>query len=342
MNDFYRSLNRALVRDNWLVDDRCNRIGSPFEWVDGENMGDSYTKQMGPYDVLQAVAMYYEEYPTLDSVKTDDHDMVWQDIANVLRSLVDRVASYPGVIEKYTHNINLTALTRVQDYCFIRKHALDMPSAPQHLDIGPGLGSHAIYSLRQLNSHYTGLEATSFFYGVQRQVFRFLSSDQIKYFDPIIAESLEVNKNEIIDALRNNDKYRIKHLPSWFAESLEDETKDLVTATFVLNEVTPAGISWLLTHATRALKVGGIMHIRDSYKNKPNRHALKYDDVLLEMGFELIHHEEVENRVDMYGIPRIYRKTKHAPTTFEEFFNRYFGRNAVTIHGGDLMQNLTE
>ena len=115
-----------------------------------------------------------------------------------------------------------------------------------------------------------------------------------------------------------------------------------MTATFVLNEVTPAAIVWLLHTSMRTLKLGGHIYIRDSERLKPNRHSLNYEKVLREFGFVQTGRLDVNNRVDMFGIPRIYQKQKNYSLTFEELFDHYFGKYSVTSHGGEFMQNIPD
>ena len=109
---------------------------------------------------------------------------------------------------------------------------------------------------------------------------------------------------------------------------------DLVTATWVLNEVAPAGIAWLLANVTRVLKPGGHFYIRDSRRPKPGRHALDYDRALVDLGFAPTGALEARNRIDFHGLPRAYRKADAQTLDFEQAFERFFGRTAITVHTG--------
>ena len=40
----------------------------------------------------------------------------------------------------------------------------------------------------------------------------------------------------------------------------------------------------------------------------------------------------------MHGVPRLYRKTAHRTFAFEDLYDRFFGRFAVTAHGGRYEQ----
>jgi hypothetical protein len=340
MNDILNSLNRALNSQGWVFGELWSRIGSPFLWVDGEQQQSGTKFLEGPYGVLQGLAMYYEKYPTLDEVRTVDHEDVVTTIHDQLIKLLQSTGM-GDLIEEYQNNVNLTALTRAQDYSFIKKYASELPAQPAHLDLGPGLGTHAIYSLSCLKGGYTGLETSDFFYDVQRYLFRYLATNGFQYYDPIIDETLGKSQAQIKNRIQTaGNEGSLTHLPSWYFQDLPDNSQDLVTATFMLNETAPAGISWLLAHSNRSLKKGGYFYIRDSERLKPNRHQLNYDRVLQEIGFEEVKYLKVENRVDMFGVPRIYQKTKAVSLTFEEFFDRFFGRYAITVHSGEYMQNI--
>jgi hypothetical protein len=340
MNDIITSLHHALVKQGWAFGELWSRIGSPFVWVDGEQQQSGTKFLEGPYGVLQGLAMYYENYPTVDEVSTDDHEEVTANLRNELEKLLCSMSMH-GLVAEYKNNIDLTALTRAQDYSFIRRYASDLPNSPAHLDLGPGLGTHSLYSLHHMKGGYTGLEASDFFYDVQRFFFRYIASTGVEYYDPIIDETLGKNHADIESQIQKaGSKNTITHLPSWYFESLPDNSQDLVTATFMLNETDPSGISWLLSHANRALKEGGYFYIRDSERLKPNRHQLNYDNVLQEIGFKQVKHLGVTNRVDMFGVPRIYQKINATSLPFEEFFDRFFGRYAITVHTGEYMQNV--
>lgn len=340
MKDITDSLDRALRRQGWLFGDRWSRTGSPFVWVDGNQMLASTKFLQGPYGVLQGLAMYYEDYPTLDDVRTDDHADVAANLERRLESLLQSMAMQ-GHIEDFRDNITLTARTRAQDYSFIKRYAIDLPVAPAHLDLGPGLGTHALYSIDHLKGGYTGVETSDFFYEIQRNVFRSLASSNIIYYDPIIDETLEVPLTKIDARLASaGQSSTVTHVPCWYFESVPRASQDLVTATFMLNETAPAGISWLLAHSISCLKPGGYFYIRDSRRLKPNRHQLNYDNALQELGFAEVKRLDIRNRVDMFGLPRLYQKLDSLTLTFEEVFERYFGREAVTVHQGEYMQNV--
>ena len=97
----------------------------------------------------------------------------------------------------------------------------------------------------------------------------------------------------------------------------------------------------MLANSNRVLQKSGYIYIRDSGKLKPERHLIDYDNVLIEhLGFELIHWLNVENRVDMHAVPRIYKKVKNVELNFEELFDLLINREATLCHGLAFAQNI--
>lgn len=176
------------------------------------------------------------------------------------------------------------------------------------MDVGPGLGSHSFYSRPVLDSLFCGFEAYPQTYQVQRNIFRQLAKGACPYVDFISAENFGLPDSKL-ELFFKKMRTGILHVPSWKAALMPDNFFDLVTATWVLNELNMAGIVYLLSHCVRTLRVGGYFYIRDSGKRKPGRHDINYDALLLEFGFEEVKRLLVRNRVDFYGVPRMYRKT---------------------------------
>ena len=336
MIDILNSKKAAQVRDGWLFGARMNRMGDPFEWIDGNAL--SHLAQVkGTLALLQYLAMSGEIYPPHDDLVVDNYADVLALIENKLRDCVSHFVPFSkDWQEKFDVYIRSTASVKAQDYSFIKRYAPSL-SAPVHLDIGPGLGANAIYSLKALGSTYISLEASPYSYMVQRDFFRYLACE-FPYLDMVDAESFGISTQELTKVLNASSNLRIRHLPSWNFDQLDNSCVDLASATWVLNEVNPAGIVWLLTQTMRVIKRGGYFYIRDSGLRKPLRHGLDYDRILQENGFELVKRLDIQNRIDMHGIPRIYKKCADVPLFFEAAFDRWVGFYAVTSHGGAMMQ----
>jgi hypothetical protein len=145
------------------------------------------------------------------------------------------------------------------------------------------------------------------------------------YMDLIAAEGFGLSDSELTTVMRNQDK-GIVHIPSWKFPVVDDEYFDLVTTTWMLNEVGESGIPWLISGAARTLKVGGYFYIRDSAVRKARGHQIDYDALLVSIGFEEVARLQVENRKDYHGVPRIYVKTKDTVSpSYDELLKRIEG-----------------
>jgi len=333
-DDILESRKSAFLRDGWAYGELMNRIGNPFTWIDGEqieNIG-SFSSRVG---LLQYLAMSGEIYPTPKDIFVDDHDEMEKRIAEKLHETIKKLVPFQTNVD-LDYYVNGTANVKVQDYAAIQTWAEDLPKSPCHLDIGPGLGANAIYSTLGLNSKYISLEANPISYDVQRQFLRALTDSSEQFLDLVDCDTFGLSKEQIKTELNKVDQYRFKLLPSWNFDYLDDASVDLVSATWVLNEINQAGISWLLYQISRSLKVGGYFYIRDSHLQKPMRHELDYDTALREMGFEQVAILNVKNRIDMHGVPRIYKKVENFETSFLKIFDKFFGKFVVGSHGNGL------
>tara|TARA_R110000782_G_scaffold67650_6_gene136630 strand:+ start:5123 stop:6148 length:1026 start_codon:yes stop_codon:yes gene_type:complete len=334
--DIIQSRRAALQRDGWLYGERMNRIGDPFRWVDGDQI-----EHIGNFPAivtaLQYLTMSGEIYETPKAIRCADFDQAHDRIRAELISAIKWILPFDAARD-FSVYIDSTASVKAQDYGAIRTWAAELPEAPNHLDIGPGLGANALYSLYGLGGRYSALEAHPVSYETQRQFLKAVSGPERLRLDLVDCESLGLSQERMQEELAANEKYALRQIPSWQYGLVPSQSLDLVSATWVLNEVTPAGITWLLHHSTRALKVGGYFYIRDSGLRKPLRHQLDYDAALIEMGFTQVARLDIENRIDMHGIPRIFQKNRDQNIRFEDVFERFFGRFAVTSHGGAYNQ----
>lgn len=339
MNDIKDSLRRAMVEQEWIFGDRATRIGCPFDWTETESK-ESIIKLEGLLAVAFYFSMLYVKKETSPQILIDEHDAVKNLCYEKMDHLFKHFFPFLPVNDSWRNNIESQAMIRTQDYCFIKKYCSDLQRGVQHIDIGPGLGSSAIYSLNLLDSEFYAVEAHPMSYSVQRDVFRFLSPNQGEYLDLVECENFHIKDDDVKEMLKKGSGYRIKHAPSWKFPLIEDDSMDLLTATFVLNELNYAGILWILSNASRTLKRGGYFYIRDSTILKPGMHSIEYDKVLLSMGFEKIAQLEYNNRLDHYGIPRLYQKINDKRFSFEEMVDMCLGRFASVAGGGNRAYNL--
>ncbi len=338
MDDILRSLERAMVKQGWVFGDKATRIGSPFEWTENERKPNILRLRD-----LHALAFYYSMYYVLKdtpaSFRTIDHDAVLAHCRTALTRAFRHFLPFLPLDAVWKNHIESQARARTQDYCFLRTHWPDMPAGLVHLDFGAGLGSSAIYSLDLFKSRFLAVEAHPMSYSVQRQFFRHLARRPGSYLDVVACESFEMEHAAIRRQL-SRKSYRIRHVPSWHFGLLPDHSVDLVTATFVLNELNHAGILWVLSQAARVLKPGGHFYIRDSFILKPGTHNVEYDAVLQRIGFRCSAKFEIANRHEFFGIPRLYRKEAEGSPSFDEMVAMCLGRFASVASGGDLAYNL--
>lgn len=341
MKDIIDSRARAIIRDKWCFGERMNRIGDPFEWVDGRQMN-MLGQLEGTALVLQYLAMSGEIYETPEPIRPPDFEKDLATIRTALSSSFNAFVPFATAADiDFEDYIESTATVKAQDCGFIKTFLKDLPETPTQFDIGPGLGANALYSTLCLNSKYISGDANPHSLTAQRLFFRQVASAPGRFFDTIDAETLQISPQDIRANLHIPNKFDIAQVPTWNLDFLEPQSIDLVSATWVLNEVNPAGIAWLLYHSDRMLREGGYFYIRDSNKLKPLRHSLDYDKALQNLGYQLVEKLEIKNRIDMHGIPRAYRKI--APSTcssFEAFFDLHYNRFAVTTHGGEFDQNI--
>jgi len=306
MKDILASYDRAMLRDGWLFGDKGCRIGNPFAWTESERKG------ITDLEGLRALLFFYKMY----YVEPQDFIEIDRDVLlRVGKGMLDVIRQYLPFAD-VSNNISCQALARAQDYAVIKAHCGD--TFLSHVDVGPGLGASVLW---EYGENYTAVEASPMSYGVQRLFYR----GQREYEDTIVCE--DFGEKPLVSA-------EILHVPSWNFHLVRDDSADLVTATFVLNELNYAGILWILCNISRITTKGGYVYIRDSDILKPGMHDISNDKALIDMGFECTYRLKYTNRHDYFGIPRVYRKATEKVYTFETLVDKYLGKH-MTVSGGD-------
>jgi hypothetical protein len=339
MEDIKSSLNRAMIKQNWIFGDKVTRIGSPFEWTENEHKSNIVNLQ----DLLAVgfyFSMFYVKRQTPKEIMIDEYDEVKEHCESELNMAFKHFFPFLPLSSIWKNHIESQAMARTQDYCFIKNFCKDLPKPLSHIDIGPGLGSSATYSIKYFDSIFYALEAIAMSYSVQRNFFRFITPRPGAYLDVIECENYQLTEEDISKELNDKSDYRIKHVPSWQFSLIPQESMDLLTATFVLNELNYAGILWLLAQSSRVLRKNGYFYIRDSFILKPGMHSIEYDKVLTKIGFEKVAELEFENRHDFFGIPRLYRKNSDKSYSFDEMVEMCLGKYASVASGGNMAYNL--
>jgi hypothetical protein len=342
-NDIINSLNSSFVKNGWAFGELFNRIGNPFQWVDGDQLNGLGSNNPS-VNLMQYLTMSGEIYDLFNLIKYKKS----QEDKKILKKKLQQIVSnfFPkNFWDAYNVNnyIDSTISVKIEDYASLKYFGFKKISKPIHLDIGPGLGANALYSNYLLDSIYIPLEAHPTSYATQRDFFRALalnSNEKVSYTDIISLENLGLDNLQIKEQIKNQFKNKsIIHTPSWHYSLIDNKSLDLITATWVLNEVNVAGICWIIYNSCRTLKKNGMFYIRDSSKLKPNRHNVNYDKLLISLGFDLVGKLPVKNRVDIHGIPRAYKKKKEFHfRNFETFYNKVLKRSDSYSHGGNFQQ----
>ncbi len=337
MNDIMNSMERALVEQGWIFGDKATRIGSPFVWAENEHKSNILSLR-GLYAVGFYYSMWYVKKDTPEALIMDNHDEVNGYMISEITRSFKHFFPFLTFSDTWKNHVEAQALARAQDLFFIQKYCPGLPETPNHIDIGPGLGCAASSSTRFLNSRFYALEASPMSYEVQRHYFRFMSPYPGAYLDAVECENYQLPGPAIREEI-NSGNYRIKHLPSWRFPWIDDASADIMSATFVLNELNYAGILWVLANASRTIKEGGCFYIRDSEILKPGTHNINYDRVLEKIGFRKTAELRFADRHVYFGIPRMYQKISPEILSFDEIVELCLGKYASVASGSDLAYN---
>jgi len=106
-------------------------------------------------------------------------------------------------------------------------------------------------------------------------------------------------------------KNLINHLPSWRRDIVEDQSVDMISCVQVLRELSKGMLRYALEFFNRALKPGGALYIRD-HIGFHNVNQTDLDALLRSYGFVLEWQPHITDRVDVHGLPRIWRKSDPA------------------------------
>ena len=105
----------------------------------------------------------------------------------------------------------------------------------------------------------------------------------------------------------------IFHLPTWRLDLVPDESIDVVTAIFVLPEITDFALLDFIKHANRVVRKGGYIYLRDHLYHTGDAghkgaHRFDTEKLLAEAGFKETYRSDYVDNKDIYGTPRTYQK----------------------------------
>lgn len=228
---------------------------------------------------------------------TDDDTAVQgiaaRDVACLERLGVDHDAQVVAAFARYT----------AQDLWFTRCYPMPARFWPRVLlDLGPGNG-------RLANAFLHGDDAVDTVIAVEGIAGPYLT--QRAYYAGLglrVADYLDTDQPDTFDvaaAARNHD---VVHLPTWRLDLVADASVDLVCAVQVLKELPASTVRFVLQHLSRVVRPGGAVYVRDHLAGH-DLTGLPTDDLLTEHGFALEFAPQVRDRIDVHGLPRLFRRT---------------------------------
>ena len=164
------------------------------------------------------------------------------------------------------------------------------------LDFGAGYGRQANLWSTITDGIYMAMDAIPNSYCLQHLYFKQLGKPVYDYVE---------NPS---DFTFNNDKKGIYHIPTWRYDLIPDNSFDLVLCVQVLPELNSKLVKTMIKQFNRILKPGGMLYIRDNaYSWKPAG-KVNVDNFLQNNNFVLEFKPHVIDKVDILGVPRIWRK----------------------------------
>ena len=216
-----------------------------------------------------------------------------RDAACLDRLGVGRDGIDPAHLARYT----------AQDHWLLRSSAAaGLPRPSVVLDLGPGNG-------RLANPLMRGPEPVDVLVAVEGIAGPYLT--QRAYYAGLglrVADYLDVDAPDRFDVVAATVQHDVVHLPTWRLDLVPDASVDLVCAVQVLKELPAATVRFVLGHLQRVVRPGGALYVRDHVAGH-DLTGLPTDDLVREHGFVLDFAPDVRDRVDLHGVPRVFRRT---------------------------------
>ncbi|HEY1614805.1 MAG TPA: class I SAM-dependent methyltransferase [Rhizomicrobium sp.] len=188
-----------------------------------------------------------------------------------------------------------------QDFVFQRAYPLPEAMRPRVvLDFGAGFGRMANLAFGAGASDVQLLIAVDAIPGpylTQKVYYEGLGLEVAEYIDASPA----------FDFRRESARHQLIHIPTWRLDLIPDNSVDLVCCVQVLKELPGEVLIFALRHFSRILKARGAIYIRDHEQyHHPNQ--MPVNELLLSSGFALEFRPMLHDRVEIHGLPRIWRK----------------------------------
>lgn len=189
-----------------------------------------------------------------------------------------------------------------QDFLFQRAYPVpERHKVRRQLDFGGGHGRSAnlAFGADQSDVEFlTVVDAIPGPYLSQRTYFQALGLSMYDTID---------HTRESLDASKIAQDHQILHMPTWRMNELPDDFYDMVSVVQVLKELPRQVCLYAIEEFARVLKPGGALYVRD-HPQFHNPNHLPIDQLLQAAGFVLEFAPHIHDRVEVHGIPRIWRK----------------------------------
>lgn len=225
----------------------------------------------------------------------------------VVRPLIERSIQFDQRIGR-EHNLSLPldahgevlGRNNAQDYIMANAYPMPGPTrARRVLDFGAGYGRQANLWSQQEDDGlvFIGVDGIPQPYCMQH----FYYSNIDRPWHEYLVEQSE---------FRLDDRSRgIYHLPTWRLDLIPDNYLDRILAVQVLYELSSELAKYICAEFRRILKPTGALYIRDHTSAWMPVQNMDVDQHLAQSGFTKEFEAHVEDTVEFFGVPRIYRKT---------------------------------
>ena len=217
-----------------------------------------------------------------------------------------RVFTRLGLVDK-NHMIPRIARYNAQDHILIHAYPVPGRTAPRVLlDFGAGHGRLANLGFNapdpeQRFAKMIAVDAIASTYFTQLSYYRALGLRVWEYLDHQKANPTQA---DVAQAMQDND---VIHLPTWRFDLVPDGSVDMVSCIQVLKELPGALVPDMLRVFARVTTTCGAIYVRD-HPQFHNPNHMPVDLLLQANGFDREFAPHWRDRVEIHGLPRIWRK----------------------------------
>jgi len=280
--------DRAKHAPDWLVGWHYQQVRAGKYPADYPQ---DFTRYEGPADLVRWFN-WGRGAPVLNYLPLDRLKPLIEQAEARDRSVLERlgIGVEPPVLRAF-------ALLDAQDYLFPRLY----PRPERHrlrrvLDFGAGFGRQANLLLAlEPGATYVAMDAIALPYCLQHVYLGALAGG--------LADYVEEGRFALDDTATG-----CHHLPTWRHDLLPDGYFDLAICSQVLPELSPLLAVFVVELLRRVLRPGGVLYIRDHGAVDWNPSGIELARYLEASGFWLEFRPMLRDRVDLHGLPRIWRK----------------------------------